>query len=75
MSVYDDGTDLGPADQLPDGGKDIADPAGGAAETRGGESPADWTGPLPEKPARRMTGRQASGDADWCGHPGCGGDL
>ena len=72
MSVYDDGDDLGPAERLQDGGKDIADPAGGAPETRGGESPADWTGPLPEKPARRMPGRRAP--ADWCGHPGCGGD-
>ena len=74
MSTTDDGDDLGPAERLQDGGRDIADPAGGAAETRGGESPADWTGPLPERPARRMPGRQASGDADWCGHPGCGAD-
>jgi hypothetical protein len=74
MSVWDSGDDIGPAGRPGDGGKDIADPAGGAAETRGGESPADWAGPLPVKP-RRKPGRQAAGDADWCGHPRCGGDL
>jgi len=31
-----------------DTGKDITDPAGGQAEVRGGETPEDWTGPLPE---------------------------
>jgi hypothetical protein len=30
-----------------DQGKNINDPARGQAETRGGEKPADWTGPLP----------------------------
>lgn len=75
MSVNDDGTDLGLAEQTPRDGKDITDPAGGAAETRGGETPADWTGPLPEaKPYRRPPGQNAAGSADWCGHPGCGGD-
>jgi len=72
MSVNDDGTDLGPAERLQDGGKDIADPAGGAAETRGGESPADWAGPLPEAKQRPHLPRRPQ--ADWCGHPGCGGD-
>lgn len=68
MSIFDDGDDLGLA---PHGGKDITDPAGGAAETRGGESPAEWQGPLPD------TGRAPSRHgalADWCGDPACGGD-
>jgi hypothetical protein len=31
----------------PDRGKDITDPARGHPEIRGGETPDDWTGPLP----------------------------
>ncbi len=65
MSISDSG----------DEGKVITDPAGGQAETRGGETPADWKRPLPEKAPRRIPGHQASGDADWCGKPECGGDL
>lgn len=30
-------------------GKNITDPAAGQAEVRGGESPSDWTGPLPSR--------------------------
>jgi hypothetical protein len=30
-------------------GKNIADPAAGQAEVRGGESPEEWTGPLPAR--------------------------
>ena len=67
MSVNDDGTDLGLAEHTPRGGKDITDPAGGAAETRGGETPADWQGPLPSAPRH-------GAPADWCGNPEWGGD-
>ena len=77
MSVWDGGGDDigGLPEQAEREGKDITDPAGGEPEIRGGESPADWTGPLPGKPYRRPQGQRADGDADWCGHPDCGGDL
>ena len=69
MSVNDGGDDIGGnPEQSAREGKSITDPAGGAAETRGGETPADWKGPLPSAPRH-------GAPADWCGDPACGGDL
>ena len=69
MSVNDGGDDIGGnPEQGARVGNTITDPAGGQAVTMGGEKPSDWKGPLPEVPPGKARG-------DWCGDPGCGGDL
>ena len=73
----DDGRDdLGrnPEQAARTSGKDIADPAGGAAETRGGESPADWQGPLPDRRPRHRARQQAAGPPTGAATLSCGGD-
>lgn len=49
---------------MADKGKDITDPAKGIPETRGGENPSEWTGPLPDAPPPEDGGQPMVADPD-----------